>query len=88
MQMQLHVLQDQWMYLAFGGGLGLVLFWALSFLMMWRPRAKEGEKPGESPQGWITGQTFIPWVLIITLAGTFLYAVIYTVTKIIYPPNW
>jgi uncharacterized membrane protein len=88
MMLQIHVMQNQWLMLASAIGLAVLAGWVMSFVMMWKPRVKEGEKPGETVRGWLTDYSAFPWVVILTIVGTTVFAIVFTVAKIIHPPNW
>ncbi len=82
--LQLNLLQNQYIMLAFFGGIALVLLSALGYLAMWRTRETEGAGPalGGSRRG------YMPWVLLVTYAASLIYAVVYVLMRAQTPPNW
>ncbi len=85
------IYRQHWIFFALSLGVILVLVIVLSYLAMWRERGAERE--AELP---ITGigsfalwfQRAFPWVLILTIVGTILLALVYPVMKTANPPNW
>ena len=87
-----NLLQDQWLMLAVGGGLVLILLVVLSYLAWWRPRVEpDVSAEGEStplPGFLAHGVAICPWILLFTYVATIIYGVIYTIAKAVNPPNW
>ncbi len=71
------VLQAQWLILALGGGLALVLLFAVAYLGYWRkpPDEDEGNRP-------------VPWVLILIYAAVPVFEIVYLIIRAMHPPNW
>jgi Na+/melibiose symporter-like transporter len=86
-----NVLHMQWLCLAVFGGIILVLAFMLSILEYWRPRETQTVEVGEEApvrDKWKAAGSIIPLILILTYALSFLLTAVYTVAKIISPPNW
>jgi len=68
---QLSVLQNQWLILAFFGGVVLTLGVVAAYLMMWRPRNDSPEPitSGRDLAGWI------PWIVIILFIVIVIYQI-------------
>ncbi len=77
--------RNRWIIMALAAGVVLFIVVYLTYLMMWRPRAPEGTRPAE---GWSGIWHYTPWVLILAIAGIFVYAAVYTIYYSINPPNW
>ena len=77
----LDVLQDQWVILAIGGGLALVLVLALAYLAFWRNRTEPDAEAPARPRR-------IPWILILVYAALLVYWIAYLVFNIRHPPTW
>ncbi|HEX8950179.1 MAG TPA: hypothetical protein VF790_14520 [Dissulfurispiraceae bacterium] len=86
------VAQNHWVFFGFFGGLILVMIFVLSYTAMWKTRRAEEEQAQVPITGlksfylWL--QAAIPWILILTIAGTFIFAVAFTVMRAANPPNW
>jgi hypothetical protein len=80
---ELDVLKTQWIILAVAAGLVLALVVVLTYLMMWRPR-----RDGAPATGWRGIWQHTPWVLVLTIVGITIYALIATVRAVFWPPNW
>ncbi len=77
---RLDILQNQWLILALGGGLFLVLAIITAYLGYWRtPRDEGGSTAGRGP---------VPWVLILVYAAVPVFAIVYLIFRAIHPPNW
>lgn len=87
----LDVLHSQWLMLAFGGGLFLMLVICLAYTAGWRSVREEEKRvrvplDGIRPWGrWLLG-TF-PWILLLTLIGIAVWSFIYPLFKAVHPPN-
>ncbi|OPY89556.1 MAG: hypothetical protein A4E73_02990 [Syntrophaceae bacterium PtaU1.Bin231] len=87
-----HMDRQHWVFFALAAGIGMVLLFVLSYLVMWSTRKLETEQAN----GAITGpRTFLiwfqatfPWILILTLLGTIVLTIVYSILKWKYPPNW
>jgi uncharacterized membrane protein YadS len=64
-------------------GIALLVFVVLFYIDMWQQRKPAHEN--ESENRWWKP---IPWTLKITYIGSAVFAVIYTIYRIINPPNW
>lgn len=84
--LRLNVLQVRWVILAVFGGFSLVLVGVLCYLALWRRREPEGASPETSLRQWL--RSYVPWVLVLTYASAFAYAVVYVVMRALRPPNW
>ena len=85
------IYRQHWIFFALSLGVILTLVTILAYLAMWRERGAEREAQLEitdikSFVIWF--QRAFPWVLILTLAGTWLLAVLYPLMKVANPPNW
>jgi len=67
---QYHILQNQWLVLALGGGLVLVLAVVLSYIAIWRPRRSPGRSDERGSKATLQ---FIPWILIVTYVVILVY---------------
>ncbi len=87
---RLDVLQNRQLILTTGAGLLLVLSFFLSYLPMKRPRLPERYQPEEDPGlvTWREAWSYMPWILILTYVGTFLYSIIDITWKSMHPPNY
>ena len=85
---RLDVLQNQWLWLAMGIGLALVLCVALFQLALWTPRVDPvAHAPSKPPfLKWLT--SCLPAVLILVYTFVVVFAVIYTLAMTRNPPNW
>jgi len=87
---ELSFIRDRWLIAAYGIGLALVLLFFLGYAAGQRPRRPElyqsGEAPG--PSSWRQTWSYVPWILILTYLGTFVYSVIDILVKRRYPPNY
>jgi hypothetical protein len=84
------VMQMRWLILALAGGGVLVLAVVLAYLALWRrPETEDEALAGEAHPALRTRlRAAVPWVLILTYAAWFVYAVVYTVFRAGRPPNW
>jgi uncharacterized membrane protein YadS len=80
---QLSVLQNQWVILAFFGGIVLMLGLVLSYMTMWRPR-KSSPEPISGGRELIK---WIPWFIIVLIIAIVIFQVTYTIILSYYPPN-
>ena len=80
---RLSVLQNQWLILAFAGGIVLTLVLICAYMMMWRPRNESAEP--------ITGGKalirWIPWFIIALFIFIVIFQFVYTIILSYYPPN-
>ncbi len=83
--LQINLLQNQYIMLAFFGGIALVLLSALGYLAMWRARETEGAGPALGDRG---RRGHMPWVLLVTYVAILVYAVVYVLMRAQTPPNW
>lgn len=87
-----YIHRQQWIYFALALGAILVLWAVLSYLAMWGPRKVEMHEANIDIKSisdfFIWFQAAFPWVLILTLAGTGLLAIIFPFVKMAHPPNW
>lgn len=86
---RLDVLQNQWLMLAMGGGLILILGFVLACMAFWKPRqaiVDEQATAAMPRREWL--RSFMPWLLIVAYAFILVYAVVYTIMQILNPPNW
>ena len=87
----LNVLQDQGILLALGAGVVVTLGIVLAYLEMWRPRDDDSvesssEPPRQNVMFWFL--SFVPWIVVLVIAGAGIWGFLYTVDKIFHPPNW
>jgi hypothetical protein len=87
---ELSFTRDRWLILAYGIGLVLVLLFFLGYFAAKRPRRPELYQSAEAPRPFSWSQTwnYIPWILILTYLGTFVYSVVDIILKMRYPPNY
>lgn len=87
---KLYILQDRQLILTVATGLVLVLSFFLAYLPMKRPRSparlQDEESPG--PMTWRELWSYMPWILILTYVGTFVYSIIDITWKSMHPPNY
>ena len=84
--LQFDLLQNQWIMLALLGGFSLVLVSVLGYLAMWRRREPEAEEAPPSFGRWL--RLHLPWLLVVTYAGTVVFAIVYVLLRARTPPNW
>ncbi len=88
--LKLYVLQNRQLTVALGVGLALVLSFFLAYLAMKRPRNpptyQHDEAPG--PFSWRQVWSYMPWILILVYAATFVYSLIDITWKSMHPPNY
>ncbi|MFZ0389501.1 MAG: hypothetical protein WAN36_03505 [Calditrichia bacterium] len=77
------VLQNQFVVMALGGGLAIVLAMVLVYLAIWRPR--RGDEVQHGFKGFLRS---IPWVLIFTISTFLAYGVIQVIYHIFHPPTF
>jgi hypothetical protein len=77
--LRLDILQDQWLLLALGGGLVLVLAFAVAYLGYWRKPSGQADAAGRRP---------VPWILILVYVAIPVFAAIYLILHAMNPPNW
>jgi hypothetical protein len=82
---QLHNLQAQWVLFSLLGGGLLVLYAALTYLVIWRPREKEEYDLEKTDPRWLTMREAAPWVLIVTYVAIFIFEAVYTINEIMNP---
>jgi hypothetical protein len=87
---ELSFTRDRWLILGYGIGLALVLIFFLAYLAGQRPRRPELYQSAEAPRPftWRETWSYIPWILILTYVGTFVYSVIDIFLKSRNPPNY
>jgi len=80
-------MQNAWVIIALAAGVVFVLGVSLAYMMMWRPR--EGEVAAEEARpSWRATWDAIPWFLVLFFVATGVFGLLYTINKIVYPPNW
>ncbi len=83
------IYRQHWIFFALSLGVILMLVMVLAYLAMWRERGAEREVPITDIKTLVIWfQRAFPWVLILTLAGTWLLAILYPLMKSVNPPNW
>jgi hypothetical protein len=87
---ELNVLFNRHVILTIGAGLILVLAFFLSYLPMKRPRDPGTYQLDQSPRPstWREAWSYVPWILILVYAGTFVYSVIDMMWSSAHPPNY
>lgn len=93
MLFSLYVQQNQWIVVALLWGGVLTMLTCLSYWAMWRPREMERGKEREiAVRGPVTFfrwlLTFMPWVLVLIIAGSGLYTVAHLFMAARTLPNW
>lgn len=87
-----YIHRQQWIYFALALGAILVLWAVLSYITMWSTRELERSEANIEIKNlkdfFVWFQATFPWVLILTLAGAGLLAIIFPLVKIAHPPNW
>ena len=76
--------------LLFGVGIILVLGFFLSYLPMKRARDPRTYQPEDASwhRGWGVNWSYMPWILVLTYVGIFLYSIIQAVRGALIPPNY
>jgi len=87
---ELSFTRNRWLIVAYGIGLLLVLLFFLAYAAAKRPRYPELYQSAEAPRpmSWRQSWSFMPWILVLTYVGTFVYSVIDILVKSRYPPNY
>jgi multisubunit Na+/H+ antiporter MnhB subunit len=80
---QLDVLQNQWVFLAFFGGIAMALAVVLAYVAFWRNEPAPPGGPAETPP-----RRRVPWVLIVLYAIMIVYSVAYVVMQAMNPQTW
>jgi len=88
--LDLYFIRNRWLILAYGIGLALVLAFFLAYLSGKRPRNPELYQSAESPRPFTWRETwnYMPWILVLTYIGMFIYSVIDIIYKTRHPPNY
>jgi hypothetical protein len=87
----LEIYRQHWMFFSIAFG-GVVMFTTvLWYLAVWRERG--AEKRAQAPITDVKSfalwfQRAFPWILILTILGTFLFSIVYPQLRAIHPPNW
>ncbi len=87
----LEIYRQHWMFFSLAFGAIVMFSVVLWYLAVWRERG-----PDKQAQAAITDaasfllwvQRAFPWILILTILGTALFAIIYPQLRAIHPPNW
>jgi nitrogen fixation-related uncharacterized protein len=87
-------LQNQWLIIAAVGGVVVLVGMVLVYLAIWRrregPLVDDAAEPAQAQRqpfwGWF--KSFMPWALVLTYVGTFLWALAYLVMVALREPNW
>ncbi len=82
--MDINILQNRWLILAFFGGLSLILAVVLAYMAYYRPRPAGGQEQAPPPAWW----RLMPWVLVLIAAGVIIWGLLYTYAWSVTPPNW
>ncbi len=85
------IYRQHWMFFSFAFGAVAMLSLVLWYLAVWRARGMEKQTREpitdiKSLALWF--QRAFPWILILTLAGTILFSIVYPQLRAVYPPNW
>lgn len=89
--LNLEIYREHWMFLAIALGGVLMFSTALWYLAVWRERGAEKEAQLEIRDVttfFMWFQRAFPWILILTIFGTGLLAIVYPQIRAIHPPNW
>lgn len=82
--LRLNLLQNQWLFLALLGGLAVMALVMLAYIAVWRRRDVSEQASHE----YGVGRFYLPWVLIVIIAGTTIWGLVYTYMAVRNPPNW
>jgi len=86
------VLQNQWLVLAFFGGVVILMGVVLTCLSLWRPRGgvidEDDAVAGRHNVPVRQWASFMPWLLVATFAAFVVYSVGYVLYMAHRPPNW
>lgn len=88
---KLEIYRQYWMLFSLAAGGIVMLATILWYLAVWRERGIETRAQLEitgfrSFAQWL--QLAFPWILILTILGTFIFAIVYPQYRAIDPPNW
>jgi heme/copper-type cytochrome/quinol oxidase subunit 2 len=82
---RIEILQNQWLLMSILGGIAAMVFFLLAYLSFFKPRLGATDTPEKN---WAGAWMFLPWFLIVTVIGTLVFMIFYTVYFIKNPPNW
>ena len=84
------ILHHQWVLTTLFAGLAVLVAFVLSFLDYRRPRSEPETIEADAPARvkWKKTVLEIPWILWTAYLFSVLLTLIYTIAKIISPPNW
>lgn len=80
-----------WMFFALASGGITMLALLLWYLAVWKFRGTERKallEITDVKSFMIWFQIAFPWILIMTIVGTFVFSIIYPQIRAVYPPNW
>jgi len=87
-----NVLQNQWLVLAFFGGVVIMMGMVLTCLSLWRPRGDlidedtiVASRQNMPVRQWVA---LVPWLLVATFAALAIYSVGYVLYMAHRPPTW
>jgi hypothetical protein len=85
--LRLNVIQNQYVILALGCSIALMLIIVMTFLMLKRKRAPEFYTEDRQSTFRHTLE-YIPWLIYLTWVSMFVIGIVYLIRNAIYPPNW
>ena len=86
--MYLDVMTNQWIIVALGLGLVLVLIIFLAHIEGARPRPTESPEIRELGAGWLAALRSIPWVITLVTLASVVLGLMYYFYRVVYPPIW
>lgn len=87
--LQYPILQYHWLVLSFYGSLILIIAFVLTYMAIWRPRSGRDDEPNPPEGEGLSDQwySYIPWILVLTYAAIFVFAIVYSVVYMVYLMN-
>ncbi|MEN6623060.1 MAG: hypothetical protein ABFD50_16120 [Smithella sp.] len=90
--MDIEVFRFDWLMLALTIGIVLLVLTVLTYIPIWKSNKAEEDQTNVEIKDirsfivWL--QATFPWVLILTLLGTFVLMIIFPLYMKLHPPNW
>jgi hypothetical protein len=93
MMLYLYVRQNQWIVATLLTAVALTVSFCLIYQDMWRPREEESVKANAIKISGVAGllrwlASFVPWVVMLVIAGSVVYTVLHVLKAAAHPPNW
>ncbi len=87
----LEIYRQHWMFFSLAFGSIVMLSLVLWYLAIWRERSAERQVRTpitDIPTFALWVQRAFPWILILIILGTAIFAIVYPQLRAVYPPNW